>query len=175
MDSRGFTLIEVVIATVIAGMAISTAAAIFATSSQSVDGMSRRSAFAMRASNGRLWLDHALAGLEVENTPEGEFLGNATRLTFRSHVWVPLGWLEPARVSVEFEAGRIRMGALGNDFVVADSITNATFDYLLSYGGESPWVPDWRSRATAPVAVRLRLDRGPASADTMLFFIGERR
>jgi prepilin-type N-terminal cleavage/methylation domain-containing protein len=174
-NRRGFTLIEVVVATVVAGIAISTAAALFATSTDAVGRMVEGSERSMRDSNGRLWLESALAGLEVDNTLDGEFLGSSTRVSFRTHVWVPLGWIEPARVSVDFDAGRIRMTALGNTVVVADSVGAATFEYLLTYGGESPWVADWRSRATAPVAVRLRLDHGPASADTMLFFIGERR
>lgn len=175
MNDRGFTLIEVVVATVIAGMVISTAAAIFATSTQAVGKLADAAERSMRESNGRLWLAEAIAGLEVENTAAGEFVGTSTRLSFPSHVLVPLGWVEPALVSVEFDAGRIAMSALGSTVVVAESLRMAEFDYLLDYGGDSPWVPEWRSRATPPVAVRLQLERAGSPPDTILFFVGKGR
>ena len=175
MSRGGFTLIELMAAMVIAALAVSTAAAIFATSTDALDGLGERSLQAMRASNGREWLSDVLAGLEVTNTEEGEFEGSPKRVSFHSRVWVPSGWLEPARVAVTLEAGRLSVSALGSTVVVADSVADAEFDYLLDYGAASPWLSDWRSRANGPVAVRLRTTRSDGSADTTLFFVGAKR
>src|SRR5438105_2612900 len=68
----------------------------------------------------------------------------------------------------------------GERIALADSIASLDFDYLLEPGAESRWVRVWVSPVSAPLAVRMRVERpgkgegGRVVTDTLLFLIKER-
>jgi hypothetical protein len=49
-----------------------------------------------------------------------------------------------------------------------------TFEYLLEYGAQARWVQEWHSPASAPLAVRLRLQADSGAVDTLMLVIGPR-
>lgn len=65
----------------------------------------------------------------------------------------------------------------GGRLWLADSVRAVGYDYLLTPGAESRWVGTWISPTSAPLAVRLRIQRAgcrAACTDTLLFLIGPR-
>ena len=69
----------------------------------------------------------------------------------------------------------------GTPIALVDSVTNVQVDYRLEPGAESRWVREWVSPVSAPVAVRMRIERAVHGAqdtgnvvDTLLFLIKER-
>jgi hypothetical protein len=58
-----------------------------------------------------------------------------------------------------------------------DSVTELALDYLLEPGANTRWVRQWLSPLSAPLAVRLRIERRGGSSegvDTLLCLIKER-
>ena len=53
-------------------------------------------------------------------------------------------------------------------------IRDVAFDYLSSLGAQTTWVRTWKSPASAPLAVRVRLTLPDGQADTLLIMIGPR-
>lgn len=175
MTRRGFTLVEILVALVIGGIAVATAAAVFAASSDGVRTLADRSDRWTREATGRAWLAQLFAGAEVRNAPGSEFVGLERFVRFPTRYWAEEGWLEPGVVSIELDEGRITTAlSAGRGMVLMDSLADASFEYLIRYGEQSPWLREWESGTTLPLAVRLRLTHPDQSADTVLFYIGER-
>jgi len=71
-------------------------------------------------------------------------------------------------------------GGAEERIVLADSLRDAAFDYLLEPGARARWVREWVSPVSAPLAVRLRIAYLPRTAstahhaDTLLLLIKER-
>lgn len=175
MTRRGFTLIELLVALLVAGIAVSIAAAVFAAATDAVDDLEASSRRWSREANGRRWLAQLLTSVEVRNNSESRFAGFPDSLRLRTRYWVPEGWLETGVVSIAFDGRRLR-GRMpdGSALLLADSLGGASFDYLIRYGAESRWQRRWESATTAPLAVRLRIERMNSSGDTILFYVGER-
>ena len=62
-----------------------------------------------------------------------------------------------------------------------DSVAELALDYLLEPGAESRWVREWVSPVSAPLAVRMRIEKAGCGTrdarcvvDTLLFLIKER-
>lgn len=175
MTRRGFTLIEVIVAMVVAGLAVSTAAAIFATATDAVRQMAERSEVRMREANGRQVLAELLAGLESDPDGDARFEGASDRMRFRTRYWISSGWPEPFEVLVSVAGGSITVNLPdGGRTTVLDSVSEAAFDYLLTRGADSPWLAEWSSESTMPLAIRLRARRTRERTDTLVFLIGER-
>ena len=68
----------------------------------------------------------------------------------------------------------------GESILLADSVTDVAFDYLLEPGEEAKWMREWISPVSAPLAVRIRIQRGTGKGeagmvvDTLLLLIKER-
>ena len=174
MSRRGFTLVEVLVALVIAGMAVSTAASIIGSSTDLVGRMDARSLAWGRDANARRWLAEVFVGAAV-GAGHGEFVGTATRVTFDSWLWVPDGWREPGRITVAIRDDRVVAEvAGGGEFVLFPSVTLGRFEYLIEPGAQSRWRSEWQSDVTVPLALRLHVRRMSGIADTLLIYLGER-
>lgn len=172
MNRSGFSLIEVMTALVLSGVAATLAAAVFASTSDAVRSMQLRSQEAERRAEGVLWLREALLAADVTVEGQRRFFGSADSLRFRTTLPVPQGWRETVEVLVTTESGRMTMQAGAGRQVLFDSLATASFDYLAALGSESPWLRRWDSFTSAPPAVRLRIEPVGAQTDTLLFYIG---
>jgi prepilin-type N-terminal cleavage/methylation domain-containing protein len=172
MRREGFTLIETLIALVVAGIAIALAAGVYASAADTLQAMRRRADFAEREALGLLWLKEALLGAAVSTEPDGRFIGEPRRMTLRTTLWTPKGWPESVVVSTTVEGGRLVMRAGEQVYILSDSLVSISFDYLSDYGAGSAWLQSLESATGAPLAVRLRRQRAGGPADTTLLYVG---
>ena len=166
---HGFTLIEVMVAMVIAGIVLLAAHRIFTGVADGAHAVAAARGSLDRSVNARRWLKATFLSLEPP------FEGRANRASFTSWQLVPGGWFEPTPTQLVEENGKF-LGATGAARLqLADGVTAVTFDYLLDPGGDTKWVREWVSPVSAPLAVRLRIagcGRGePACVDTLVFLV----
>jgi prepilin-type N-terminal cleavage/methylation domain-containing protein len=180
-DPRGFTLIEVMVALTIGAVVVLLAHQLFGAVADRGKTLTVTRAALDRSTNARRWLDAAFLSLDVGTEGAGGFEGRPDHAAFTTWLLMPDGWFERRQVTLDAEQGRLRaMVSPGTPIALMDSVTDVQFDYLLEPGAESRWVREWVSPVSAPVAIRMRVERpgkgegGRVVADTLLFLIKER-
>ncbi|HEU4648242.1 MAG TPA: prepilin-type N-terminal cleavage/methylation domain-containing protein [Gemmatimonadales bacterium] len=176
---RGFTLVEVLVALAISGPMLLAVQQLFAATVEQSHRLVQAGARAARAANAARWLADAVGALEVGEGRPGAFVGTQDRVSFSTWLTNERGWSAAQRIEIVTDHGRLIARLAEQEIILADSVADARFDYLLERGESAPWLPGWTSAVTAPLAVRLRLQRmtglGPANAvDTTLLLIGRR-
>ncbi len=169
---QGFTLIEVMVAVAIAGIVIVAAHRIFTGVADGVRAVATARASLDRSANARRWLKATFLSLEPP------FEGRPNRASFTSWQLVPGGWFEPEPTQLVREESRF-LGTTGDKtLLLADSVSDVAFDYLLDPGADTKWVREWVSPVSAPLAIRLRIagcgKRDAGCVDTLLFLVKER-
>jgi prepilin-type N-terminal cleavage/methylation domain-containing protein len=181
-NHRGFTLIEILVAVTIGGLAVLLAHQIFAAVIDRGQALVHARLVLDREVNARRWLEAAFLSLDVSVDSAGGFEGRPNRVRFASWLRTPDGWFERRAVVLGRERSRlIASVSPGDPIALLDNVTDVQLDYLLEPGAESRWVREWVSPVSAPVAVRVRLRRAREEqeedrvvVDTVLFVIGER-
>lgn len=174
----GFTLLELMLALVIGGLLVLTAARLFAVAADTGAALRRARQRTDHDANAREWLTTALGSLEVGAAGTTGFQGDSARMTFSAWVPTAAGWMERRSVALAFANGRLTGSAEGT-VVLADSLRAGAFDYQSEYGDGTTWLAGWQSPVSAPIAVRIRLVRSTADperldVDTLVFQIGGR-
>lgn len=175
MNRSGWTLVELLVALLVAGLAVTTAATVFRTGNVAVTAMDANAVEWTREANGRRWLHRALTGVVVQSEEGREFAGFPDRLRFHGRYWVPGGWLESGTLGVAFVDGNL-VATLPDDrtVVLAGALSDATFAYRRNHGATEPWHSEWRSDTRPPLAVRLVLTTVGGAVDTLIVPIGVR-
>ena len=168
----GFTLIEVLVALTLSGLVVLLAHRVF---TGVVDGSARlqgaRTALDHDA-NAHRALTEMFGSLDIGTEGAGGFAGRPQRAEFTTWQRMPAGWLERRRVIIGVEGGAL-IARSDQTLALQDSVTRVDFDYLLEPGANAAWVREWISPVSAPVAVRVRIER-IAAIDTLLFIVGPR-
>ena len=170
--SRGFTLIEVMIALALSALVVLLAHRVF---NGVIDGALRLGSARTtldREVNARRSLAEMFGSLDVGTQGAGGFTGRPERVEFATWQRVPEGWLERRRVVLGVEGG-VLVARSNTSIALQDGLSGIEFDYLLEPGADAAWVRTWISPLSAPVAVRVRVIR-VAAVDTLLFIIGPR-
>ena len=186
---HGFTLIELMVALSIGGVAVLLAHAVFA---QTLDGLARGREVAtasVRHTNRHAWLVRAFGSLTTSSRPQRGFSGTtgvrdgleADEIRFHAFLRTPGG---PAvrQISLALDdLHRLAATLIAPDsatppatVLLSEPLVQFGAEYLLEYGAGARWVRSWQSPVTAPLAARLRLYRTDGVADTLLFHIGAR-
>lgn len=173
MTRGGFTLIEVMVALLVGGIAIGMAVGLVTTATDGAARLSHAGAVWTAEANARTWLASALGSVEVGAPGAAPFTGSPTAMAFSSWRPVAAGWMERGRVSLHLAGGRLSATDRSGTLVLADSLEAGTFDYLLA-DGAGHWLAGWTSPVSAPTAVRIRLERRGGAVDTLTFLIGGR-
>jgi len=178
---RGFTLVELLVALVIAGLVVLLAHRLFAAATNSGHRLVAARAALDRTANARRWLQAAFFSLDVGQEAGDEFAGRPDHLRFTTWVETAGGWFEPRRIELVVDRGRfLAVVGDGEPLILADGVAQVAFDYLLEPGANTKWVAEWVSPVSAPLAVRLRVARlregeaDAATVDTLLLLIKER-
>ena len=175
----GFTLLEVLLALVIAGMAALVAHALFSTAVRGTADLQLARASLDRAGNIRRYLGATFLSVETGGKAAGPFVGGPNLMRFTAWVETPDGWFERREVVLALR-NDVLLAAVGGapPLVLADSVAGLGLDYLVSPGADALWVGEWISPVSAPLAVRIRLTRQPASGvavtDTAVYLIKAR-
>jgi prepilin-type N-terminal cleavage/methylation domain-containing protein len=173
-SAGGFTLIELLVALTIGGVVVLLAHRVF---TGVADGAARvgevRTALD-REQNARRLLTELVGSLDVGRPGTDGFDGDPDRVAFSTWVLGVHGWPEPCRVSLSRYGAAFVVGGVSDaPLALADSVRSLAFDYLLDYGAAAAWVRAWKSPVSAPLAMRIRIERA-GSVDTLLLVVGPR-
>lgn len=187
-DSRGFTLVEVMIALLVGAITVTAAYGLMRAISDgaarievSVDAAQRRAA---RSD----WLTRAFAGTDISDTSVG-FAGRrngagaeSDEIRFRGATARSDRW-ETSTITIARAANgtlvavasvATGVGHPGDTLSLADSVAEFRAEYLPTPGASTRWVSEWISPISAPIAVRLEVTFNDGHADTLLFPVGVR-
>ncbi len=172
--SRGFTLIEVMVALALAAVA---ALAAHRLVTGVLDGVRRvdgaRSSLD-REANARRLLSAVVGSITVGDARRDAFHGGRSQLTFTTWHADVRGRAVRRRVSVAVEDGALTARGVGAEPVrLRDGVSDLALDYLLELGEAERFVREWYSDASPPLAVRFRVS-GAGGRDTLLVLVGER-
>jgi len=190
LGQRGFTLVEILVALTIGAIVVLFAHELFGAVADRGRTLTVARAALDRSANARRWLDATFLSLDVGAEGAAGFDGRPDHAAFVSWLLTPDGWFERHTVSLARNNDRLVASVWpGQPIALMDSVVEVAFDYLLEPGAESRWVREWVSPVSAPVAVRMRIEkagcpkglpvgRGMRDAqcvvDTLLFLIKER-
>lgn len=168
----GFTLIEVIVAMIVAAVVIMAAHRIFTGVADGAKAVDVARETLDRGVNARRWLKATILSLDPP------FEGRAKHASFTSWQLVPGGWFEQAPIQLRQDGSRF-VGTTGAESLqLGDSVSDVAFDYLLDPGADTKWVREWISPVSAPLAIRLRIvgcgRQDAGCVDTLLFLVKER-
>lgn len=174
IDRRGFTLIEVLLALAIGAMIVSVAYRLFAGTADGARRVQEARLALDRAHNARRLLVQLVGSLDIGHLGAGGFDGEPERVTFSTWFVDAKGWPEARRVTLERSGDALVVtGVAPAPIQFVDSLARAEFDYLLDYGADAAWVRTWKSPVSAPLAIRVRIERADG-VDTLLLLVGPR-
>lgn len=169
---QGFTLLEVVVALALAGLVALLVQRLFQATAETSQSLRAAAEGLSQEGNGRRVIETLLGSLHVSSS-ETEFRGGPTRIEFAAWSRQPDGWLQRGRRAVFASGGALVAETDGQTLVLLRDVRRLQVDYLLSPGANEAWARSWQSPSSAPIAIRLRLERS-ASVDTMLVLVGAR-
>ncbi len=173
----GFTLVEVLVALSLAGLAALLAHAVFRSVLDGGATLVRQRMALDREMNAERWLVETLGSVEVGLEGDTPFRGSAERLECTTLVQVAGGWRERVTLVLTWSGSSLVAQAGHDRVVLRDSVSAFAIDYLIEPGLHARWVRGWESPVSAPLAVRLRTTArvsGVERTDTLLVPLGAR-
>ncbi len=168
-SALGFTLIEVMVALVIGGMAVAGAAALLSGLADRAQAIARAATRADGDANAERVLRALVANLELSTDTTPSFVGDATSARFRAWCDTPGGWLERCTARLFFEQrgelASLRLELIGREATVIElqsGIRAGRFRYLVNVDHVLTWKDTW-SHLVPPTAVAVIAER-----DTLL-------
>lgn len=174
-NARGFTLIELTVALVVASLVLLTVHAL-ASALFDAAGRTRETGRALAGTeNARRVLVQVFGSVQAGVSPGDGFIGDTAQVACTSWYLDSRGLPARYRVTLAARSHALVLDGLEAPLTLADSVTGVTLEYLVSLGASSTWVRGWSSPVGAPLAMRVRMQRAaPVRMDTLLVLIGER-
>jgi prepilin-type N-terminal cleavage/methylation domain-containing protein len=175
----GFTLVEVLVSLVLAGMIALVAHGIFATAIHGASEVRAARASLDHRHEAHRLLGAMLLSVDVGTVHETPFYGSGDKISFSAWLQTPDGWFERTRIEISADGQQlIAIVPRRDPIVLYDSIAAVEFGYLLQHGADSRWIREWVSEVSAPLGVRMRVvrehDHGRVVSDTMVYLIKAR-
>lgn len=172
---RGFTLVEVLVALVIAAIVVTLAQKVFASATEGVATLLAARRALDRSANARRLLKVTFLSLEIGSVGGTAFDGGPDRAAFSAWELTDGGWFELRRIELAVQDSQLVLRLRSNrEIALEDSVVALSVDYLLRPGADARWARRWVSPGSAPLAVRLRIAGLAGAVDTLLFLIGSR-
>ena len=174
-DGRaGFTLVEILVAMVIASMAMLAARSLVEELGDGAARIVRHARDSDEEANAEHLLRELAHRLEVGTDDSSRFAGRERIARFTSWCEVARGWLERCRVTLAVDThGRQPVLAAslstGEVLVLRRDFALAELRYLADAGGGGRWFRTWEEGVTAPLAIGVIV-----GLDTLILRIGER-
>ncbi len=170
MSRRGFTLIEVTIALVIGGMALSAAAALLTGLSQRVNQIRGAAARVDRDGNAERMLRSLFENLRFSTDSSHTLRGDSSRVTFYTRCETVEGWLRPCSAVIAVDPSRthfqirLALSAQSTQNLALSRVDRGSLSirYLRDAETGGHWTTRW-SEIVTPMAIELI-----AGADTLL-------
>ena len=168
-DVAGFTLIEVMVALMIGGMAVAGAAALLDALGNRAEAIERAGIGVDRDANAERLLRGLVANLDLSSDSTPSFVGDINAARFRAWCESPAGWLAHCTVHLSLERRgdlaslRLQVDNPGPSVIeLGHDLRGARFGYLFSVDDVLTWT-DRASHLVPPLAVALIVER-----DTLL-------
>lgn len=165
----GFTLVEVMVALAIGGMAVAGTAALLFGLGDRAQAIRRAASRADADANGERLLRALLANLDLTSDTAARLAGDSTSATFPAWCDTPAGWLNHCRVRLFFgrrkDATALSVELRGADSSVSDirrGFQRGRLRYLVEVDHQLRWAETW-SRPFVPTGLAVIVD-----ADTLL-------
>lgn len=174
----GFTLVEVLVAIVLAAICIQLAHAVAVAAANGFASAASASRRLGQTHNAHRWLRDAILHAETGQPWSGPFVGRNDALDFDTWVRAAHGGTTRVRTSIARRGTElVASQSDGGRLMLMSDIAELDVDYLLGWGAEEAWVSGWSSPTALPYAVRLRIRRsaGATQADTLLLRTGRHR
>ena len=168
----GFTLVEVVVALVVGGMAVTAAALLLNGLENRAETIERAAATSDAARNAERLLVQLVGNAELGDDSTPTFAGDSLALSFHSWCETTHGWLDRCaallRFAPEGERKVLQLQLRGADTLevaVRHSVANGRIRYLMNAESRGTWIDKW-THLGPPEAVAVILDE-----DTLLLRI----
>ena len=170
----GFTLVEVLVALVIAGSVVVTARMLLEQLADDADRLLAHTATNDTEANAHRTLRALVSNLEVGTDDARRFAGEERATRFTSWCDVPRGWQERCTVTLAIDSqgpAPVLVASLstGELLEIRRGFSTATLRYLGDAARGGTWFRSWGESITAPLAIGVLID-----ADTLILRIGER-
>jgi prepilin-type N-terminal cleavage/methylation domain-containing protein len=175
-NPRGFTLVELLAALTICGLALAGATALLDQLGDGSARIARESLRASREGNGARLLARLLMDASASTDSTQRFRGDGNSLELSTLCDAPGGWREPCRVTLSIDrrgdSSVVLAGLPGNAApAVLRRAGTASFRYFRPMAGtDTMWVMQWSSNASLPVAMSV-----VARDDTIILPVGPAR
>ncbi len=179
--AAGFTLVEVMVALVVGGMALAGAAMLLSALGGRAEAIETAAERVDRDANAERLLQNLFANLDLQGDTTRALVGDERSVSFRAWCDTPAGWLDRCSVRLFFEQEQgvwtLRLAlpstrtpppitkAASSGTVLRSGFHAGGFRYLASAKDGGSWVASW-SEIVAPAAVALIVER-----DTLLLSV----
>jgi prepilin-type N-terminal cleavage/methylation domain-containing protein len=172
-----FTLVEVLVALVVGGLATLGAQSVLGAIADHTDRISEATGAADRRANGERALRALLAGLEIGTTKDATFGGDEREARFTTWCSTPSGWQERCTVrlavlpadSVDAKSILASVLSTGEILPLVEGPDVRSIRYLRDAANGGTWFYRWGTGITAPVGIGII-----TAHDTLIVRIGER-
>lgn len=173
-DTRGFTLIEVVVALTAGTLLLVALHGLVSAVTDAGATLIAARRDAESSHQGDRWLRSIIASTSVGQPGDVPFEGAPAFATFMAMVPTAYGWHEARPVDIRVAGDSLLLNVNGADAIMLrHGVRSVGLDYLLEPGANAHWVRQWSSPVSAPLAIRVRIDLG-GPVDTALYLIGPR-
>lgn len=173
MKRHGFTLLEVMVALLVASVVVAMAQRAFQMLSSSVLALEDHQREDSRRSESRRWLAEALGSVEAGIDSAPAFEGQPNELRCTTWLMGDRGWPERTPLELGLRGSVLQVRTRNGTLDLASDVRAVELDYLFTTGLESRWVHQWVSPISVPLAIRVRVTRD-AGIDTTLVLVGGR-
>jgi prepilin-type N-terminal cleavage/methylation domain-containing protein len=169
-DRRGFTLIEIIAALLLIGLAMIGGLALIDQIGDSAGRIAQEASRAARDGNGRRLLRRLLLDAAPSTDTTKRFRGDAHSMELSTRCEVPAGWTEPCRAMLALDERQDTSAVLaelstGESYALLRKSGSLEFRYFNPTPIDTFWVRQWSSNVTLPTAVGLIV----GGRDTIVF------
>jgi prepilin-type N-terminal cleavage/methylation domain-containing protein len=170
-DSRGFTLLELVVGLTIGSVLVLTAARLFGDVTEDARRLTERRERLDRDANGLRLLGKLVESIDVASPGAIPFHGERDRILFSAWSSRSRGWpILRSYTVVAIDPG-LAVVSQFDTLVVAVGVDSLALDYLPHAGANESWVRGYLSPTSLPLGIRFRLWR-LGKPDTLLLLVG---